>query len=289
MVRAMKIAIIGLGGIGSAFAFQLSRAGHDVTAIARGHRLEQLERDAAIVTVTGERAPVRVAATLAPDTAWDLVLVTVLAHQVDAVLPALQASAARKVMFMFNTFERLDRLRDAVGAERFTFGFPAILATLDGDGRLDAKIVTRGQITTVTDPSLAALFTAAGIAAIVHPDMESWLRTHAAFVVPFMIGVVRAHERRAGLSWGESRQLADGMDEGMKLVRELGNAITPSAMKVVSRLPRATVAALLWGATRVPALRATGAAGMREPRALIDSMHAIAPRGLPKLRALRPD
>ena len=56
MVPAMQIAIIGLGGIGSTFALQLARAGHDVTAIARGRRLEQLERDAAIVTAAGERA-----------------------------------------------------------------------------------------------------------------------------------------------------------------------------------------------------------------------------------------
>lgn len=285
----MQIAIIGLGGIGSTFALQLSRASHDVTAIARGQRLAQIERDGAIVTAAGERAAVRVAAALDPTTPWDLVLVTVLAHQVDEVLPALQACAARKVMFMFNTFERLDRLRDAVGAERFTFGFPAILATLDRDGRLATKIVHRGLVTTVTDPSLAALFTAAGITACVHHDMESWLRTHAALVVPFMLGVARAHERHAGLSWGESRQLADGMDEGLALVRRLGNAITPPSMKVVACLPRATVAAVLWGASRLRSMRASGAAGTREPRALIDAMQAVAPGEIPKLLALRPD
>ena len=38
----MKLAILGTGGIGSTFAFHLARAGHDVTVIARGKRLEQL-------------------------------------------------------------------------------------------------------------------------------------------------------------------------------------------------------------------------------------------------------
>jgi 2-dehydropantoate 2-reductase len=37
------------------FALQLSRAGHDVTAIARGRRLEEL-RAGAIVTADGHRA-----------------------------------------------------------------------------------------------------------------------------------------------------------------------------------------------------------------------------------------
>ena len=282
----MNIAIVGTGGIGSTFALYLSRAGHDVTVIARGKRLEQLQRDQAIVTSTGERAKVNVSAALDSTTPWDLVLVTVLAPQVDAVLPAITASAARKVMFMFNTFDPLARLRDAVGVERFSFGFPAILATLD-EGVLTAKVVTRGQVTTVTDAALAGLFTTAGITSVVHDDMESWLRTHAAMVVPFMVAVGQAHQRQAGLSWGESWQLARAMDEGMSLVRKLGNTITPTPMKVLECLPTASVAALLWASTRSSLLRKNGAVGMKEPRALIDSMDASAPGQIPTLRSLR--
>ncbi|WP_437912961.1 2-dehydropantoate 2-reductase N-terminal domain-containing protein [Sorangium sp. So ce302] len=155
----MKIAIVGPGGIGSTFAVQLARAGNKVTVIARGKRLEQLQRDHAIVSAAGDRAEVQVSAALDTSAAWDLVLVTVLAHQVDAVLPALAASAARAVMFTFNTFESLDRLRIAVGSARFAFGFPAILATLD-DGKLTSKIVTRGMVTTVTDAAWAKVFPA---------------------------------------------------------------------------------------------------------------------------------
>jgi 2-dehydropantoate 2-reductase len=63
----LRIAILGVGRIGSAFAFQLVRTGgHDVTVIARpdSTRLKQLERDQAIVDVEGERASVRVASSL---------------------------------------------------------------------------------------------------------------------------------------------------------------------------------------------------------------------------------
>ena len=99
----MKIAILGTGAIGSTFAFQLARNTHDVTVIARGKRLEQLQAEQAIVTVTGERAAVTVSAALDPAINYDLVLVVVLASQVDAVLPSLKISAAKTVMFMFNT------------------------------------------------------------------------------------------------------------------------------------------------------------------------------------------
>ena len=42
-------------------------------------------------------------------------------------------------------------------------------------------------VTTVTDADWARAFTAAGIVSVVDPDMQSWLRTHAAFVVPMMV------------------------------------------------------------------------------------------------------
>jgi 2-dehydropantoate 2-reductase len=65
----MQIAIVGPGGIGSTVAFRLARAGHDITVVARGGRLEQLRRDGAIVTTKGECAPVSVSGEL--DTAID--------------------------------------------------------------------------------------------------------------------------------------------------------------------------------------------------------------------------
>lgn len=285
--RAMKIAVIGLGGIGSTFAFWLARACHDVTVVARGKRLEQLERDHAIVMTSGERAAVRVSPALDTTTAWDLVLVTVLASQVDAVLPALTASAAKTVMFMFNTFEPLSRLRDAVGKERFAFGFPAILAHIEG-GKLVSNVVKRGLVTTVTDPAWAAVFTDAGIPAVVHADMESWLRSHAVMVVPVMIASVIAHTRGSGVSWGEATNLARAMAEGFGLVRRLGNSITPAPAEVVSRMPTPLVASLLWTASRLDAIRESGAAGYGEPRALIDAMSAAGAGETPALLAVRP-
>src|SRR5262244_1195141 len=86
----LSIAVIGAGKIGSTFAYQLARAGHDVTVIARPDslRLQQLQRDQGIILKTGKRAEVRVADKLDEEAAYNLVVVTTPAHQVDAVLPA---------------------------------------------------------------------------------------------------------------------------------------------------------------------------------------------------------
>jgi len=283
----MQIAIIGPGGIGSTFAFQLSRAGHDVTVVARGSRLEQLRCEEAIVTTDGERATVRVAAELDATTAWDLVLVTVLVSQVDVLLPVLGGSNAKAVMFMFNTFGSLDRLRDAVGPQRFAFGFPAIVASLD-EGRLSSSVLRRGM-TIVTDPMWARVFSEAGIPATVHPDMESWLRTHAAVIVPMAIAGGIADRRGSGLSKGESLKLARAMDEGFRLVRYLGNSITPAPVAVVERMPVRALAALVWGLTRLGVFaRTLAVARAEEPRMLIDEMSSAAPGRTSALQAVRP-
>jgi 2-dehydropantoate 2-reductase len=283
----MNIAIIGPGAIGSTFASHLARAGHEVTVVARGQRLEQLQRDGAVIHADGTRVAVRVSATLASGVAYDLVLVTVLAHQVDTLLPTLGTCAAQTVMFMFNTFAPLTKFREAVGASRFAFGFPSVLGTLE-EGRLNAQVQRRGMLTTVTDERWRHVFSDAGIPSVVHQDMESWLRTHAAVFVPFMIATVLAFRRGAGVRWTEASQLARAMAEAVALVRHLGNGITPSNMKIVGTLPPLVVATVLWITTRVPALRRLGALGTREPLALIEAMDAAAPGRIPTLLAVRP-
>jgi 2-dehydropantoate 2-reductase len=287
----MKIAIVGPGAIGSTFAFHLARAGHDVTVVARGARLARLEKDRAIVTTDDQRAPVEVSAALDATTPWDLVLVSVLESQVDAVLPALQRSAARQVMFMFNTFAPLDRLRDAVGAHRFVFGFPAIFAVFK-DGKLESQVIPRAlaalQITIVTDPAWAETFSKAGIATDTQADMHGWLRTHAALAVPVMITADRVHQRGSGLSWKESREIALGLAEGVELVRSLGHRLTPSNVAVLGKLPAPFTTLGLWLSSRLPMIASLGEKGPGEARTLIDAMVAAAPTRSARLQSLRP-
>jgi 2-dehydropantoate 2-reductase len=284
----MQIAIIGPGGIGSTFAFQLSEAGHDVTVIARGARLEQLRDAGAIVTVDGDRAAVRVSGEFDTTADWDLVLVTVLTSQVDVLLPALSASAAKTVMFMFNTFQSLDRLRDAVGPQRFAFGFPAVAAGVD-EGLLSSTILRRGMLTTVSNPLWAKVFADAGIPATVHPDMESWLRTHAVVAVPVIIAGSTALRRGTGITRAEAVKLARAMKEGFALVRHLGNSVTPAPLAVFSRSPVAALATLLWLLTRLDVVtRTIGVAPADEARMLVDEMTSAWPEGTPALLAVRP-
>ena len=175
----LSIAVIGAGKIGSTFAYQLARAGHDVTVIARPDslRLQQLQRDQGIILKTRERAEVRVADKLNEEAAYNLVVVTTPAHQVDAVLPALQRSKAHCVQFMFVTFEP-ERLRDAIGSHRCSFGMPAVMATMDSEGRIKPTIISSLKILH-GDQRWAELFSSAGIPSAFEPEMALWLRCEA--------------------------------------------------------------------------------------------------------------
>lgn len=166
-LQPLQIAVIGLGGIGSTFAFQLARAGHRVTAVARPDsvRLEQLQRESGIVNSDGQRAEMRITDSLDEQTSFDLVLVTLLAHQVDAVLPALRRSAAKRVQFMFNIFDP-ERLRVAVGSDRCSFGMPFVQATVGAGGHLKATIGASGQKTKMSDQQWVDVFNAAGMPSV---------------------------------------------------------------------------------------------------------------------------
>jgi len=142
----LRIAIVGAGQIGSAFAYQLARLGrHDVTVVARcgSTRLQQLRRDGAIIDVKGERAPVSIVDSLDETVPYDLLIVALLAHQTNTVLPDLQRSRAACILFMGNTFDPDGRA--IVGVERCAYGMPFVQAMLNPEGRLRVAIGTGGQ------------------------------------------------------------------------------------------------------------------------------------------------
>ena len=279
----LRIAVIGAGAIGSAFAFQLARTGaHDVTAIARPEsaRLAQLERDGGIVKSTGDRAGMHVGATLDEAMPYDLIIVTVLAHHVDSLLPALERSAAKRIQFMFNTFDP-ERLQDAIGAERCSFGMPFIQATIEADGKLKATIGAGGQKSKMNDRATVDIFNAAGLPAAFEPDMLLWLRCHVPLGVAFESVCVAAKRRAGGASWNESMIVARGMRESFTLIKRLGYRLYPSGKARLDATPRWLIACMLWSISRIPSFRDLLATGLNECRALVDALVASAPRANP--------
>lgn len=294
-VPPLRIAVIGAGSIGSALAFQLARVGgHDVTAIARpgSLRLEQLRRDLGIVNTEGEHVALKVMDALDKQVPYDLIVVTVLAHQVDAVMPALQGSAGKEVLFMFNNFEP-ERLRDAIGAARCSFGMPFIQARLDQSGKLRARIGVGGQKSKIGNQRWVDVFNAAAIPAVLETKMLLWLRSHVPLGAAFESVSVMAVRRGGGASWKQAMAVAGGARESFTLIQRLGYDVYPAGKALLQKSPTWVLAGVLWSMSRVPSFRELLATGLNECHALVDSLLASARRNnvsvsLHRIAAMKP-
>ncbi len=281
--KPLRIAILGAGRIGSAFAFQLAGAGgHTVTAVVRPDslRMQQLQRDQAIVKTTGERVAVHVTDKLDEGADYDLVIVTLLAHQIPAVLPTLQRSAAKRIQCMFNNFDP-ETLRDALGADRCSFGMPFLQANLTADGKLDAKIGAAGQKSKMNSKEWVKVFQEAGLPAVLEPNMLLWLRCHVPLGAAFESVSVAGVRRGGGASWAESVAIAQGMQESFTLIQRLGYRLYPSGKALLHASPTWLVAGLLWSISRNRPFRELLATGANECRALVDALVAHASRVQP--------
>ena len=81
----MKIAVIGTGGVGGYFGGKLAKAGNDVTFIARGTHLDELQRNGLTVkSVEGEFSvkPVKATDKIRDAKGVELIIIAVKAWQV---------------------------------------------------------------------------------------------------------------------------------------------------------------------------------------------------------------
>lgn len=282
----MKICILGAGAVGTSFAVHLALAGHDVTLVARGARLEKLKQDGGVIVTSPPTTPtparVTVATAVDPTCAWDLVLVTVLAHQLDTALLGVLKSCPEKttVMFMFNTFASLDEYRNAVGASRCVFGFPIIDAYfVQPEGALKHNFISTGSRTLVTDNKWREVFIAAGIPTNLEPVelMQSWLRTHASVIIGVLGLMSRAAARNGGVSWAEASLAARAVNAAFGVVLRAGDRLTPAPLAAIHAMPNAVLAAILWALSKSSTMRERAVSlGTREYIALTEALLRIA-------------
>ena len=289
----LSIAVLGMGNVGSTYAYHLSHAGHSVHAIARpgSARLAQLTRDSAVVLHTGERAAVTPVDHLDEQTPYDLVLVCVLDMQVDGVLPSLRRSKAKAVQLMFNTY-RPEQVVEAVGgSERCSLGMPFVQASMGADGQLNCT-TTRGR-SLLGKQRWVDVFNGAGIPASHEAQMALWLRNHASVCVAFEAIAVTAQRSGGGASWADALRIARGLQQGLALTQRLGYPLYGQGKGLFYRAPAAVPALMLWSLSRVKGFRELLAQGEAECRAMCDAMLAQAaaaqpPIPVPALQAVRP-
>jgi 2-dehydropantoate 2-reductase len=260
----MKVLVYGAGVTGSLFSARLHEAGHDdVSLLARGERLAVLRRHG-VQLAEGDSSVVRrvpVPVVEHPDGRYDLIAVCVCTHQVDAVLESL-VGVEGDVLFLLNWAAGPEPLSAVIGPERVLLGYPTSAGTMDGDvvryrpttfmtRRVSMPIGEPDGRTTLRLDRTVQAFRNAGINAKAEPQMDAWLKTHAAFEVPLGQAVYAAGGRIA---------LADNPDaiRGMiRLMREnlatMPNPPVPRGFVALKALPEGLLVAVMRRFLRSPA------------------------------------
>jgi len=251
-----KILVYGTGPLGSLFATQLQEGGNDVSILARGQRLADLREHGIVLAEfkTKQRTVTRVNVVeeLAPDDAYDLVLVIMRKNHALQILPVLAANEhTPNVLFLMNNAAGPGELVEALGRERVLVGFPNAagyreghvvhcLAGTEEDPALVPFGEVDGHITARTQRVARILESAPGFGAEIRTDMDAWLKYHVALLMPSLAPALYA----AGT---DNYRLARTRDlvvltirairEGFRVLRALGLPVTPSKYGIFEWVP----------------------------------------------------
>ncbi|BDZ48503.1 hypothetical protein GCM10025867_07440 [Frondihabitans sucicola] len=266
----MKVLVYGAGALGSLYAARLHEAGHDVSLLARGERLTAV-RENDILLAEGDspdirRVPVRVIAK--PADGYDLIIVLVRTHQVDAVLESI-AHLEGDVLFLLNWAAGPEPLGAVIGAERVLLGFPTSAGIIDrGVVRFRrASLVTRLVSMPIGEPSglatprlkrVVEMFRSAGFQAKAEPRMDAWLTTHAAFEVPLGQAVHAAGGPGALAEDGAA--VRDMIGRLKQSLEDLPGRPVPAAFGVLRVLPDRALAPVFRRFLRSPVSASLGSA-----------------------------
>ena len=249
----MKVFVYGAGVLGSLYAARLQESGNDVTILARGDRLKEIQTQGIVLehVLTGERTTTWVNAVekLEGNDNFDLILVIVRKNQVSAILPALSANKGSSlVLFMVNNPSGYTEWIQAVGKERLLIGFPGAGGTRT-DGVVRYHILegvlqptTFGELDGCKTERLKmveSLFQKAGFPTALCTNMSAWQKYHVAWVSPlanalYMVGV---DGHRLARRPDVVILCVQAIREGFKALKSLGFPITPAKLKVFEVLP----------------------------------------------------
>lgn len=245
-----RVLIIGAGVNGSAVASGLFTGGVDVTVLARGRRLAELQAEGVVIEnpFNHQRTITRVPVCdhLAPDDIYDFVLVIVRKNQALDLLPLLSQNQSPCFVFMGNNLVGPAEFINLLGRERVMMG--AVYAAGKRDGSLIRAMVFKsaespfGELDGSITPRLkrlAAILNQGGFKVKLSSNIIDTQMTHGVGVAIIAMLVVK-HD-------GKIRQLARSTDdltlfvaarrEGQQLIHHLGHQVIPRSEVLLVKFP----------------------------------------------------
>jgi ketopantoate reductase len=253
----VRVLVFGAGPLGSLMTARLHEAGHDVSLLARGQRLDDLKTHGVVLRdeESGEQevAHVPVVEALGPDDHYDLVMVVMRKNQVQDILPVLAANPhVPSYLFLMNNAEGPAPLLDALGADRVLLGFPlpggsreghvVHIVPVDEDHTYTVPIgEVDGQVRDRTRAVADLLGSMRGYEVEIRDDMDAWLKYHACVTILGLGPAVCA----AGIDMERLARTRDlmilslrAMREGLRgLRKDLETPPAPRSFRLLELLP----------------------------------------------------
>lgn len=235
----MKILVYGAGVLGCNLANNFYREGKDVTLLARGEWKQTLQANGLKIKnrlAFGKTtiSKVNVISTLHSDDAYDVIFVVLRYTQLESVLPILNANVSKNVVFVGNN----------VGAKAFTQKLPnknILFAFASSAGHreedkvvsVDMKKITIGQLkgSELNTLLIDRIFKGTKYKVTYEPNMEDWLLTHAAAIVPaaFACYYTNGDLKRIKNNKVYLNKLVEAVIEGYTAIQMAGHSLLPKS------------------------------------------------------------
>ncbi|MDR3141173.1 MAG: ketopantoate reductase family protein [Tannerellaceae bacterium] len=248
----MKILIYGAGIVGSAYGWQLSEAGHEVTVLVRPEKKQTVKEKGICIHCTDFRGGQKkikevvfrpdVIDSLSADNPFEYIIVTTNNLHLNEILPVLSASAGKAHILFFQNMwvNDLAMIETCLSREQYFFGFPFMTGGgRDADGihsvisGLKQSHTPLGELngeTSVRVQKIAGALEKANLKPVAYNHIKSWLITHYAVAAGLSAGIMKA---KSGQNFaGNSTILKEtikAIREGLEVCRKSG--INPKAEK----------------------------------------------------------
>lgn len=250
----MKSLIYGAGVLGSLLASKLKQAGKDVTILARGNRLKEINHygivinDLSIKTTTSTKIDT-IDSKLTEKDNFDLIVVIIPKNAIEVVLPDLaKYSTNATLLLMGNNGTALEQYQKILDPKRIILGFFSAAGKRNGHEMqvvFDEKLtpIRMGEISGDVSPrtkKLQEYFESSKIQVKISPNIDAWLKMHIAWVSP-LANLYYLLKQKNSVLTENSPELdiaINAVIEGIKVLEALNYPILPESYKTDAATPK---------------------------------------------------
>lgn len=208
----MKILNVGVGVIGTAYSWQLSEAGNDVSMLVRkGKKLPYEQNGIQIECIDFREKDKRYKVTFRPkivddfsaNDAYELIIVAVKYDQLESILPLLKDKAGRAdILFLQNNWIGIEEIEKFLSPNQYLLGFCQLLGGAQAEQGITCAISSSKMANTMLGETngktsdrlkkIFSVFREANLSPKISNVIIPWLIAHYAMIAALYAGILKA-------------------------------------------------------------------------------------------------